>query len=164
MSKRRVTTEDLFSSPASFLAFGFGTGLAPVAPGTFGSLPGLAIAVALSALPLLPYLVLTLLAFMAGVWICQVASERLGTHDHGGIVWDEIVGMLVTMIAVPLSPITAVAGFALFRLFDIWKPWPIGWVDKRVQGGFGIMVDDVIAGVAACGCLHLILWLMPLSA
>lgn len=161
MSKRPVTKADLFSSPASFLAFGFGTGLSPVAPGTFGSLPGLLIVLALSPVSLISYLVITLIACVAGVWICGVASSQLGTHDHGGIVWDEIVGIMVTMIAVPLSPLTLIAGFCLFRLFDIWKPWPIGWVDKKVQGGFGIMIDDVIAGVAACICLHLIVYLMP---
>lgn len=161
MAKTPVTRADLLSSPASFLAFGFGSGLSPVAPGTFGTIPGLALVLALSAVPFASYLLITLIAFVAGIWICGVASKRLGIHDHGGIVWDEIVGMLVTMIAVPLSPLTAIAGFGLFRLFDIWKPWPIGWVDKKVHGGFGIMVDDVIAGVFACICLHLIVWLIP---
>ncbi len=82
-------------------------------------------------------------------------------HDHGGIVWDEIAGFLVTMIAIPVSAATLVAGFVLFRLFDIWKPWPISWLDRRVGGGLGIMVDDIVAGALACVVLHGLLLVFP---
>jgi len=100
--------------------------------------------------------VLTLVVMVAGVWICGQAAEKLGEHDFGGIVWDEIAGLLITMALVPFSWQALVAGFLLFRLFDIVKPWPIRWADRRVQGGFGIMLDDVLAGVIA-GLLLLLL-------
>ena len=107
------------------------------------------------------YIVLTVLISLIGITICQSASDELGVHDHGGIVWDEIAGFLVTMIAVPVSFATLVAGFILFRLFDIWKPWPIGWLDKRVEGGLGIMIDDIVAGAFACVLLHMMLLAVP---
>jgi len=84
-----------------------------------------------------------------GIWLCQVTSRDLGVHDHAGIVWDEIVGYLITMIAIPATWPWVVAGFVLFRLFDIIKPWPIGWADRHVHGGLGIMLDDVLAAVYA---------------
>ena len=90
-----------------------------------------------------------------GVWLCGKASSDLGVHDHPGIVWDEFAGMFVTMIAVPVTWISVLAGFLLFRLFDIWKPWPIGLLDKRVSGGLGIMLDDILAGVFAAVVLQL---------
>ena len=156
-----LTREDLLRSPASFLALGFGTGLARVAPGTFGTLPGVVICAALGLMPILWYVVVTALVAAVGVWICDRASRELGVHDHGGIVWDEIAGYLVTMIAIPVGFKTLFAGFVLFRLFDIWKPWPIGWLDKHVAGGAGIMVDDLVAGLLACGVLHLLLNFFP---
>jgi phosphatidylglycerophosphatase A len=156
-----LTKEDLLRSPASFLALGFGTGLARIAPGTFGTLPGVLICALLAVVPASAYVVLTVVIAVVGVWICDRASAELGVHDHGGIVWDEIAGYLVTMIAIPVGLITLVAGFVLFRLFDIWKPWPISWLDKHVDGGAGIMVDDVVAGLLACGVLHLLLYLFP---
>ncbi len=159
--KRRVTPADLFHSPASVLAFGFGTGLVPVAPGTFGTLPGLLIVAVLAKVPLIAYLPVVLTAFVAGVFICDLASKQLGSHDHGAIVWDEIVGMMITMIAVPLSLGTLLLGFLLFRLFDVVKPWPIRWLDRHVDGGFGIMIDDVLAGIFACVVLHGVLFSYP---
>ncbi len=148
-------------SPASFLALGFGSGLAPVAPGTAGTLPGVLLCLLLSGLSNPAYIAITALAAVAGVWICDRASKELGVHDHGGIVWDEIAGFLVTMIAIPVSAATLVAGFVLFRLFDIWKPWPISWLDRRVGGGLGIMVDDIVAGALACVVLHGLLLVFP---
>lgn len=161
MPKRRVTREDLMSSPASFCAFGFGSGLAPVAPGTFGTLPGLLIAVAISPVPWWGQWLLIFAAFVVGIRFCDIATARLGTHDHGAIVWDEIVGILITLAAVPLSLGALIVGFLLFRFFDVLKPWPIGWVDRKVDGGFGIMVDDVIAGIFAGVCLYLATLLVP---
>lgn len=137
-----------------FLAQGFGSGRAPVAPGTFGTLPGVVLALALLPTPLPVYIGITVLLLAVGIPLCGEAAIALGRKDPPSVVWDEIVGMLVTMTAVPLSLTSILAGFALFRLFDIWKPWPIGWVDRRVQGGLGIMLDDVIAGVMACLLLH----------
>jgi len=92
-----------------------------------------------------------------GIYLCGKTADALGVHDHGGIVWDEIVGYLITMIAVPLDWKWVLVGFILFRIFDIWKPWPIKWVDSKVSGGLGIMLDDVLAGIFAAVGLHLII-------
>ncbi|MGC9458090.1 MAG: phosphatidylglycerophosphatase A family protein [Halothiobacillaceae bacterium] len=140
--------------PLLFVAFGFGTGLSPRAPGTVGTLAGLPFVLALA--PFSPWvaLVAVVLFFAAGVWLCDRASEKLGVHDHGGIVWDEIVGLMITFLWVPLSIWTLLAGFLLFRFFDILKPWPIRWLDRHVGGGFGIMIDDVLAGLFALAVLH----------
>jgi len=144
----------VWRNPVHFLAFGLGSGAVPWAPGTFGTLAAVPLWYLLAQLPLSTYLLLVLAAFALGCWLCQRTSEDIGVHDHGGIVWDEFVGYWVTMIAVPVTPLWALAGFLLFRLFDIWKPWPIGWADRRVHGGLGIMLDDLIAGVFAALCLH----------
>lgn len=99
-----------------------------------------------SDLGLLPYLVLTILAFAFGVWICERAMLILGEHDHRGIVVDEIVGYFAALAFVPTGLWWVILSFFLFRLFDIVKPWPINWLDRRVPGGFGVMVDDLAAG------------------
>jgi len=98
------------------------------------------------------------------VWLCDAVSSDLGVHDHGGIVYDEFVGFWITMFLVPPTLVAVVAGFALFRLFDIWKPGPIRWCDRRVGGGFGIMLDDVLAGVVACVTLHVLLRVLGAGA
>ena len=92
--------------------------------------------------------------FVLGIWICGYSAKALGVHDHPAIVWDEIVGYLITMTALPAGLLWPIVGFLLFRLLDIWKPWPISWCDRHIQGGFGIMIDDVLAGAVACGILH----------
>jgi len=143
-----------------FLSLGFGTGLAPKAPGTFGTLAGIPLYWLLQPLPLAGYLAVTLLLGLLGIWLCGHTARALGVHDHGGIVWDEIVGLLITLIAVPPDWRWLLAGFLLFRLFDILKPWPIRWLDRRVGGGFGIMIDDVLAGLFALICLHGLIWLL----
>jgi phosphatidylglycerophosphatase A len=144
-----VSVRTVFGHPVHFVAFGFGTGLAPVAPGTVGTLVGIPFFLLMFSLPLWAYLSLTAAMFIFGVWICGRSSQLLGVHDHGGIVWDEVVGYLVTMIAAPSGLGWIVVGFILFRIFDILKPWPIGYLDKQVSGGFGIMIDDVLAGIYA---------------
>lgn len=146
----------LLKHPSVFIATGFGSGLSPVAPGTAGTLVSLLLFFFMQDTTW-PLLVLCVMGFIAGVWLCQQTSARLGVHDHGGIVWDEFIGMWLTLLWVPISLTSLVLGFALFRLFDIFKPWPIGYLDKRVHGGLGIMLDDVIAGVFANICLQLIL-------
>lgn len=138
------------------LAFGLGAGCSPRAPGTLGTLVGVALYLPLAQLPLAVYLGVLLLVVVAGVWICGVAARDLGVHDHPGIVWDEIAGYLLTMVGAPSGWVWIAAGFALFRLFDIWKPWPIGWLDRRVGGGLGIMLDDLVAGLFAAACLQLL--------
>ena len=144
---KKIPARLVFSNPIHWLAFGGGAGLAPVAPGTFGTLVGIPFFLLLAGLPLWLYSMVTLALFVIGVWLCGRSSASLGVHDHPGIVWDEIVGYLVTMTAAPMQWQWLLIGFLLFRFFDIVKPWPIRWLDRRVAGGFGIMVDDLLAGV-----------------
>jgi phosphatidylglycerophosphatase A len=162
MNERKVLTaaqrRALLSTPAGWLACGFGSGLAPVAQGTFGSLAAI-----------LPWLLLRQLAwplnvliigfgFVAGVWACDVAGRKLGVDDHRSLVWDEFIGQWIALLPALLAPWWAtVVGFALFRLFDVWKPWPIRYFDRHVKGGLGVMVDDVIAGLFAAAVLKLVL-------
>jgi phosphatidylglycerophosphatase A len=134
-------------NPMHLIAFGFGSGLLPKAPGTYGTMVGIPIYWVIQPLPHVYYLLFVLLAFVAGIWICQKASDDLGVHDHGGIVWDEIVGYLVSMAFAPAGWGWILVGFLLFRFFDVIKPWPISWVDQKVGGGFGIMLDDLLAGL-----------------
>ena len=145
-------------NPIHLLAFGFGSGAAPKAPGTFGTLAALIPYYFLQELSLLPYLAVILVSFIAGIYICGKCSEDLGVHDHGGIVWDEFVGLWITLIAVPTGWQWVLLGFILFRIFDIAKPWPIHWADKQVSGGFGIMLDDVLAGLYSLALLQLAAW------
>jgi phosphatidylglycerophosphatase A len=151
---------DFRRHPVQFLAFGFGSGLAPKAPGTAGTLVAIPLYLLFAQWSLLNYTVALVLAAVAGVWICGAASKQLQVHDHPGIVWDEFVGYWITMWAVPLEWTWILAGFVVFRLYDIVKPWPISVLDRRVGGGFGIMVDDMLAGVMACLTLHIALWLL----
>lgn len=154
---KKIAAQTVFTNPIHWLAFGGGAGLAPVAPGTFGTLVGIPFFIAMAGLSLPLYLLITFFMFLVGIWICGRSSAALGVHDHPGIVWDEIVGYLVTMVAVPFAWQWVLLGFALFRLFDILKPWPIRWLDRRVGGGFGIMVDDLLAGIFASVIMRLLL-------
>lgn len=141
-------------NPVHFCALGFGSGLVPLMPGTFGSLAGLPLVLFCALFGDAFYSVITLFACVAGVYLCGKTAEDMGVHDHGSIVWDEVAGILITFLFVPLSLWTLSAGFLLFRVFDILKPWPIGPIDKTLHGGTGIMLDDIIAGIMACVCLH----------
>ena len=162
MAERAValTRADLTRGPASFLALGGGAGLSPRAPGTVGTLVGIPLLFLMPASPLL-HLALVAVLFGVGVWCCGRCAAALGVHDHGGIVWDEIVGYLLVMVAVPRTAALVVLGFLLFRLFDVWKPWPIATVDRQVDGGLGIMLDDVFAALYAAVALHVVLALFP---
>jgi phosphatidylglycerophosphatase A len=142
-------------NPAHLLAFGFGAGLAPRAPGTFGTLLALPLYALMQPLALPMYLAALAALFGIGVVVCGRAARDMGVHDDPAIVWDEVVGYLIAMAFAPVGWVAAVAGFVLFRAMDILKPWPIGWADRRVGGGFGIMLDDVMAGVYAGLVLHL---------
>ena len=153
----------VFRNPVHFLAFGLGSGCAPKAPGTFGTLAAVPLYLLMVQIPLLFYIALVSLAFVAGILICGKTSRDLGVHDHGGIVWDEFVGFWLTMILAPPGWLWILAGFVFFRIFDILKPWPIGLLDKKVEGGLGIMLDDVLAGIYACGCLQALTLLFPIS-
>ena len=143
--------------PVHFLALGLGSGLSPRAPGTMGTLAAVPFVLLWQQLPLWGFALVVVLGFLLGVWLCEVAARNLGVHDHPGIVWDEFVGYWLTMLFAPSGWIWLVIGFVLFRVFDILKPWPIGWADRRVSGGMGIMLDDILAGIyAGAGLLLLI--------
>lgn len=154
--KKKLTVKQILSDPMLLLAFGFGSGLAKKMPGTMGTVAAVPIYLAFIQLNVWLYSALVVIVTVAGIWICEDAAEKLGEHDFGGIVWDEIAGLLITMWFVPFSWFTLLIGFILFRVFDIIKPWPIKWVDQKVSGGFGIMLDDVLAGVLAAAVLYFI--------
>ena len=146
-----------------FLALGLGSGLAPKAPGTFGTLAAVPLVAALSYLGNSYLLAFVLAGTWLGIYVCGQTAKDIGEHDHGAIVWDEFIGFAITMLWLPLHWQTLMLGFVLFRLFDIVKPWPISWFDKKVHGGLGIMLDDIVAGLLAMISLHLLLPLLPLS-
>jgi phosphatidylglycerophosphatase A len=147
----------LMSHPAGWIATAFGAGLAPKAPGTAGSLVALLPWwFLLRDVPPGVYLAVLAAGFLLGVWACGVCDRRLGMHDQGALVWDEVIGMWITLFAAPTQWWWMIIGFALFRLFDIWKPWPVSWADRGVHGGLGVMLDDVVAGVYALVVLQLI--------
>ncbi len=152
---RRLVPADLWRHPANFPALGFGSGLAPRAPGTVGTLVAVPIYYyLLQPLSLELYLAVCAVAFLIGIWFCGAAAKSIGVHDHGGIVWDEFVGLWIACIALPPGWLWLLAAFALFRLFDIWKPFPIKQLDQKVHGGLGIMIDDVIAGLFALAMIQ----------
>ena len=143
-----------------FLAFGFGTGLARKAPGTWGTLAGLVFVPLLQLVSLPLALTVIVAASIFGVWLCGKVADDLGVHDHGGIVWDEIVGIWITLVLLPAHWGWWLAGFVAFRFFDILKPWPIRALDRRLGGGLGIMLDDILAGICAALVLQVArLWL-----
>lgn len=150
----------IWRNPTHFLAFGFGSGAAPFAPGTFGTLVGVLLYLLLQHLHWTSYLLVVLVAFVIGIQICGRTAKDIGVHDHGGIVWDEIVGYWVAMFAAPKGWIWVLIGFVLFRLFDIAKPWPIAKIDRSAPGGLGIMLDDLLAGVYAAIGLQLTVYLL----
>lgn len=137
----------VFGSPSGFLAFGFGSGLSRFAPGTMGTLAAVPFIFALRSLGEPAFWLALLLLFALGVFLCGHVSHKLGVHDHGGIVWDEMLGYWLSAALVPLQWPWLLAAFVLFRFFDILKPWPIRQLDKKVSGGFGIMIDDVVAAL-----------------
>ncbi len=154
-SDKKIVLSD-YPFPQKFilwLACGFGTGLIRPAPGTWGTLPGVLIAYFVMPYPMVHFF-LILILFVLGIWLCQKASDILGVHDHGGIVIDEIVGVLIALWLFPPTWAILLLGFIWFRFFDIIKPFPIKWIDKKVHGGLGIMLDDVLAGVFALICLN----------
>ena len=152
-----IAPEGSLRHPIHFLALGFGSGTAPFAPGTFGTLAAIPLFLVLGQFALQTYLIILLVITLAGIWICGKTAHDWGIHDHSAIVWDEFAGFLVTMIAAPMEWKWIVIGFLLFRLFDIWKPYPIKMLDAEVSGGFGIMVDDLVAGLYALIILQLLI-------
>ena len=161
---RRVTEKlspRLLRHPLDFLALGFGSGLMPKGPGTAGTLVAIPVYLLLLPLSVTVYVALVTVLFIIGIPICEHTARRMGVHDHPGIVWDEIVGYMVTMTFAPPGWLWVVAGFVLFRVFDIAKPWPIRLLDRKVGGGFGIMVDDLLAGIFAAAVLQLMVMYLP---
>lgn len=156
----RTIPATVWTRPWHNLAFGFGSGTLPGAPGTWGSLVALAFVPLWQALPAGGYALLLLASALFGCWLCGKVARELGVHDHEGIVWDEFVGIWITFWLVPADGYWLVAGFVMFRFMDILKPWPISWVDRHVHGGLGIMLDDILAGLAAWGGMQLLLRLV----
>lgn len=151
----------LLLNPLHFLSFGFGSGFFPKMPGTIGTMIGVSIYICIPPLSWLPYLLVLIFSFLVGVFLCDYTSKVLGVHDHSAIVLDEIVGYLFTMFMVPNTWFFVLAGFVLFRLFDILKPWPISFIDSRVKGGLGIMLDDVIAAMFSFIIIHIVIYFLP---
>ena len=153
---RSVLDKVNLKDPWQLVAFGFGSGLAPVAPGTFGSLAALPLCMGLVYLPWYLLLAVIITTFIAGVKACDVADSVLGMHDNSSVVIDEFVGMFISVFFFPPIWYYTVLGFVLFRFFDILKPYPINCLDRRIGGGLGVMIDDVLAGIYACLCAHVI--------
>lgn len=147
--KKNKYPASVWRNPIHFFAFGLGSGTAPYAPGTFGTLAAIPVYLLLMTLPLWAYIGIVIGMTLLGIWLCDVTSKDLGVHDHSGIVWDEFVGYLITMMAAPAGWVWIIAGFFLFRFYDVVKPWPVRMADRKVGGGWGIMLDDILAGVYA---------------
>jgi len=148
----------VLSDPAGWIASGFGAGLSPLAPGTVGSAVALLPYLWLRELPLWGYLGVVLAVFIVGVLVSRALVARLGAEDPGYIVIDEFVGQWLALAFAPPGWIWIFAGFLLFRLFDVWKPWPVSWADRNVGGGFGVMLDDALAGALAAAALAALAW------
>ena len=161
---RAILPPGFLKHPVHFLAFGLGSGAMARAPGTWGSLAAIPLWYCFSWLPQPAYWAFVLLAFVVGIWLCGKTARDLKVHDHGGIVWDEFVGMWIALGLFPAQISGVLLAFVLFRLFDILKPWPISWLDRHMPGGLGIMFDDVVAGAMALVSLYAIdLWLLPVT-
>lgn len=160
MTQRPSLARTVLTDPVHLLAFGFGSGLVPRAPGTAGTVVGVLVALATLPLSLQTRVVVGILIVVFGIWLCGESARRIGVHDHPGIVWDEIAGIYLILLLVPVEALWWGAAFALFRLFDIWKPWPIRDLDHRLHGGLGIMLDDLVAALYAVFVLVFCGWLM----
>lgn len=139
--------DSIWQKPSHFIAFGFGSGAIPIAPGTFGTLMAIPFYLALRSLPLSAYIVIVVAIMIASMWLSEKVSKEIRVDDHQGMCLDEIVGFLVTMTAIPHGAGWIVAGFILFRFFDIVKPWPIRLIDTKMHNGIGVILDDVMAGI-----------------
>ena len=150
----------LLAHPAHFFGLGFGSGLAPKAPGTFGTLVGLPLFWIIAQYSFNAQLIMIAALFVIGIYICDVTGEALGAADHGAIVWDEIIAMMLVLAFTPTGFIFWFVAFLLFRLFDIWKPYPISYADAKLKNGFGVMFDDLLAAIYAILVMRLIVWLL----
>ena len=158
---RKINFREL-KDPVVFVALGLGSGLSPKAPGTAGTLLTVPLVYFLQQQELVVYVLVTLFVLLTGSWVCGYAAKKLQVHDHSAIVYDEVAGFLITMFMIPADWGLMLIGFVLFRFFDAVKPWPISWCDKNIHGGFGIMFDDVVAGIISLLCLMLLQhWFFP---
>ncbi len=153
---QRLTAREVFSNPIHILAYGFGSGLTPKAPGTAGTLVGVIVYLLLLPSQHWVYWLVTIALFVAGIFICGYSAKKLGVEDPGAVNWDEVVGFLFTMGFAPHGWPWVILGFVLFRFFDILKPWPIRWFDRNLHGGLGIMVDDVVAAIPAAAIIYIV--------
>lgn len=151
----------LLAHPAHFFALGFGSGLAPKAPGTLGTLVGLPLFWLISSYTLQTQLLIMTALFLIGIYFCDKTGRDLGMADHGAIVWDEIVAIMLVLTITPPTVFFWFIAFLLFRLFDIWKPYPICYADAKLKNGFGVMLDDLLAAIYAILVMQFIVW--PLS-
>ena len=151
----------LIAHPAHFFGLGFGSGLAPKAPGTFGTLFALPLFWLISGYALNVQIIIIAALFIIGIYFCDITGKALGVIDHGAIVWDEIVAMMLVLVFTPQTWLGWLVAFCLFRLFDIWKPYPICYFDAKIKNGFGVMFDDLLAAIYAILVLKFILW--PIS-
>lgn len=147
--KNGLLTINIWQNPIYFIAFGFGSGKLPAAPGTWGTVAAIPLYLLVQDFSLIPYLLILTIATVFGIWICDVTEKAIGIHDYSGIVWDEVCGYGLTMLAAPKGWIWILLGFLLFRFFDILKPWPTNWMDRAIPGGFGVVIDDLGAAVYA---------------
>lgn len=158
MTDTAIKPRSLLRDPGHCLALGLGSGCIRTAPGTWGTLAGLLLYSLLFWLPAPLYLGFVLVMFLVGIILCERTARALGVHDHPAIVWDEFVGIWLALALQPTGLLWLLVAFAAFRFFDIIKPWPIGWLDRRMPGGLGIMVDDLVAGGYALGLMALLQW------
>jgi len=142
--------DSIWKNPIHFIAFGFGSGAIPIAPGTFGTLLAIPFYLVFQHASNLGYILFLLITILGSIWICNKASADLGVDDHQGMCLDEFIGYFVTMYHAPHGWGWIILGFILFRIFDIWKPWPIRFIDNNIHGGFGMILDDVLAGIYSC--------------
>ena len=156
MKHARPDNKFLFAHPAHFFAFGFGAGLMPRAPGTWGTLVALPVFAFARMGGTFSVLVVAAIFFVIGIWASSVTGRALGVADHGGIVIDEIAAFLLVLALTPEAIAWWLAAFVLFRIFDIFKPWPIRWADRNIKGGFGVMFDDLLAAVFAIAGIFLL--------
>ena len=154
--KINVAPDSVWRNPIHFIAFGFGSGAMPIAPGTFGTLMAIPFYLLIQNFSPLVYLGILITAIILGMWICDVTERDIGVHDHSGIVWDEFVGFGLVMFCAPKGWRWILLGFLLFRFFDIWKPQPIRWLDQNTHGGIGTVVDDLIAAIPALIIMQLL--------
>lgn len=150
----------LFSHPNHFISLGFGSGLAKVAPGTFGTLAGLPLFWLIAQLSVSCQLLIIAALFIVGIYFCAFTGKALGIVDHGSIVWDEIVAIMLVLTFTPQQWQWWLAAFILFRLFDIWKPYPIRQLEAKFKNGFGVMFDDLLAAIYAIASLQCLIWVV----